>query len=93
LVCGNPGEQKHEGYWVQDCSAATQNILLAAHGLGLGAVWLGVYPVEDRVDEIKRILNLPEHLVPLSLVSIGYPAEEKPPSERYNEEKISHNKM
>lgn len=93
LVCGNPEEQKYEGYWIQDCSAATENILLAAHGLGLGAVWLGVYPVENRVEGIKKILNLPEHLVPLSLVSIGYPAEGKPKAERYDEAKVSHNKF
>lgn len=90
LVCGNVEDERHKGYWVQDCSAATQNILLAAHGLGLGAVWLGVYPRKDRVDGISDLLNMPKHIVPLSLISIGYPAEEKPKSNRYDENKITH---
>jgi len=92
LVCGNAEEESYKGYWVQDCSAATQNILLAAHGLGLGAVWLGVYPVEDRVDDIRKILNLPHHIIPLAVISIGYPAEEKPKSDRFSEAKISYNR-
>lgn len=92
LVCGNLEKETHKGYWVQDCSAVTQNILLAAHGLGLGAVWLGVHPREARVNGIKELLNLPEHIAPLSLVSIGYPAEGKPKAERYDEAKISYNK-
>jgi len=91
LVCGNIKEETHKGYWIQDCSAATQNILLAAHGLGLGAVWLGVHPRKDRVDGIRKLLNLPDHIAPLSLISIGYPAEKKPKSERYDEAKISYN--
>jgi len=92
LVCGDVEKAMYKGYWVQDCSAVTQNILLAAHGLGLGAVWLGVYPIEDRVDRIKKLLNLPNHIVPFSIISIGYPAEEKPKSERYDEAKISYNR-
>lgn len=91
LVCGNIEVESHRGYWIQDCSAATQNILLAAHGLGLGAVWLGIHPGRDRVEGISDLLNLPSHILPLSLISIGYPAEEKPKSERYDDAKISYN--
>ncbi len=91
LVCGNVEDERYKGYWVQDCSAATENILLAAHGLGLGAVWLGVYPRKDRVDGICELLNIPKHIVPLSLISIGYPAEEKSKANRYDESKISYN--
>ena len=56
LVCGDPTLQKHQGYWVQDCAAATENILIEAHVLGLGAVWLGVYPAEGRVQSLRRLL-------------------------------------
>lgn len=80
--------EKYAGFWVQDTSAATQNILLAAHALGLGAVWLGVHPVEDRQKGIKRILGLPEGVECLSLISIGHPAEQPPPADRYDPTRI-----
>jgi nitroreductase len=80
--------EKYKDMWVQDCSAATQNILLAAHALGLGAVWLGVHPVAEREAGIKRILGLPEGVECLSLVSIGYPDEERTPAERYEPHRI-----
>ena len=75
-VCGDT--TMSADYWVQDCSAATENLLLAATGLGLGGVWLGVYPSGERVAAVRRILNIPESATPLNLVSIGHPAEEKP---------------
>jgi len=76
------------GFWVQDCSAATENLLLAATALGLGAVWLGVHPREDRVSAIRKVLNLPETVVPLNLISIGHPAEEKEPRTQYDELRV-----
>lgn len=85
VVCGNLQKEKYKEYWVQDCSAATQNILLAAHAAGLGAVWLGVYPTADRINGVKEILRLPENVVPLSIIPIGYPAEKKDIPDRYNE--------
>ncbi len=88
VVCGDRERQPMEGYWVQDCSAATQNILLAAHAKGLGAVWLGVYPREERIQEISRLLGLPEQVSPLAVLSIGYPAEHKGPADRYDESRI-----
>ena len=91
LVCGDESLEKYKGFWVQDCSAATENILLAAHCKGLGAVWLGIYPLKDRMDGIRELLNIPEGITPFSLISIGYPAEEKPPSERYNLLRIHRN--
>jgi len=91
-VCGDLLLEKGSGYWIQDCSAATENLLLAAHALGLGAVWLGVYPREDRVSGIRKLLALPEHIVPLCIVSIGYPAEIKPRSNRYDPERVHRNK-
>jgi nitroreductase len=85
-VCGDTKEQPD--FWVQDCSAASQNILLAAHAKGLGAVWLAVYPREQRVQELQNILNLPVHIVPMSLIAIGYPAENKSPANRFDRSKI-----
>ena len=83
VVCGDLSLVTRKGYWVQDCSAATENLLLAAGGLGLGAVWLGVYPLQQRVAGLRRLLELPEHVVPLALVPVGYPAEHKPPAVRF----------
>ncbi|MEN6440259.1 MAG: nitroreductase family protein [Syntrophobacter sp.] len=88
LVCGDPTLEKYTGFWVQDCSAATQNILIAARALGLGAVWLGFYPKEDRIEGIRKILGIPDHIIPLAMVSIGWPAEEKPPAARYREDRV-----
>ena len=90
LVCGDLKSEKHKGYWVQDCSAATQNLLVAAQAKGLGAVWLGVYPREDRVAGIRKVLGLPEHIVPLSLIPVGYKGEEKPPANRYDPSRVHH---
>lgn len=92
VVCGDINRERYEGFWVQDCSAATQNILLAAESQGLGAVWLGVYPKEDREKGIRKVLSIPDNINILSVVSIGYPNEEKKPSDRYDEERIHYNK-
>ena len=86
-VCGDRQLQSEE-YWVQDCSAATQNLLLAAHAKGLGAVWLGVYPRSEHVAGISKLFNLPAHVIPLCVVSMGYPLESQPPVRRYNEARI-----
>jgi len=91
LVCGDPSLEKHEGFWVQDCSAATENLLLAAHAKGLGGVWLGVYPRKERVDGIRSLLKIPEHIIPFALVSLGYPEERKPPSNRYDATRVHRN--
>jgi len=85
-VCGDP--TLSERFWVQDCSAATENILLAAVSLGLGAVWLGVYPSEERVESIKKALGIPKSVIPLNLISIGHPAEEKEPRTQYDESRV-----
>ena len=92
VICADLDKEKHDGYWVQDCSAATENILIEAQHLGLGSVWLGVYPREDRVKGLKELLDLPERVVPLSIVSLGYPAEKKGPSDRYDKLRIHINK-
>ena len=85
-VCGDMSAS--ENYWVQDCSAATENILLAATALGLGAVWLGVHPREGRSSEVCEILDIPEGYAPLNLIAIGHPAEEKEPRTQYEAERV-----
>lgn len=80
--------EKANRYSVQDCSAATQNILLAAAGLGLGSVWLGVHPNPEREPMVTEFLGLPETHFPLCLIAIGHPAEEKPPADRYDPAKV-----
>ncbi|HET90744.1 MAG TPA: nitroreductase family protein [Chloroflexi bacterium] len=85
-VCGDLTET--ERYWAQDCSAATENILLAVTALGLGAVWLGVYPKDDRVAAVRQVLQLPHTITPLNLISIGHPAEEKEPRTQYDEARV-----
>lgn len=88
LVCGDTTLEKHKGFWVQDCTAAVQNILLAAHASGLGGVWCGVHPSEERVTAVRELLSIPAHVVPLALLVIGHPNEEKPPSDRFDESRI-----
>ncbi len=87
-VCGDAKGSPREGYWVQDCSAATENLLLAAHALGLGGVWLGVYPREERVAGVRQILGIPEHITPLCVVAVGHPAEPAGPADRYRPERV-----
>ncbi len=70
LVCGDTRLEKIPGFWVQDCSAATQNILLAANAKGLGAVWLGIYPKEEMVKSVQELLSLPDEVIPLSLIPV-----------------------
>ena len=76
---------------IQDCSAATENILIAVNAKGLGAVWLGIHPREERVSGMRRLLNIPEHVLPFSLISIGYPAEQKLRENRYNDSRVHYN--
>ncbi|MBI9038956.1 MAG: nitroreductase family protein [Bacteroidales bacterium] len=92
LVCGDSEIEKMEDYIVQDCSAATQNILLAAHAMGLGAVWLGVHPRKKRINDISKLLELPKNIIPVSLISIGDPAEKKQRPKRVIPERIHFNK-
>ncbi len=88
LVCGDHRHKKYRDFWVQDCAAATQNLLLAAHALGLGAVWVGVYPDDGLVSRLTQLFGLPPEVVPFALVAVGHPAEEKPPAARYDEKRV-----
>ena len=93
VVCGDKTKAltRVPDYWVQDASAATQNILLAAQGMGLGAVWTGTYPVTDRVEKVAAALNLPEHIVPFCTIVIGYPEKYQAPKDKWDEGNISYN--
>jgi nitroreductase len=88
LVCADLKVEADKSYQCINCAAATQNILLAAYASGLGSVWLGVYPREERINPIKELLNLPENILPISLIAIGFPAEEKTSPARYDDKKV-----
>jgi nitroreductase len=92
LVCGDLNLEKFKGYWMIDCAAATENILLAAHAAGLGACWLGIYPREGRMAGMRKLLHLPGHIIPFALVSLGHPAEKKSFEERFDGSRIHYNK-
>lgn len=91
LVCGDEKQAHTPAYWPVDCAAATQNLLLAAHGKGFGAVWLGVYPREERIQAMRNLISLPEHVHPFSLISIGYTTQEPRVANRFKPEKIHRN--
>lgn len=86
VVCGN----KNEEFWVQDCSAAMQNILLAATALDLGSVWVGYYPLQERIDSLTEVLKLDKDYVPLGVCALGYPARRKDPDTKYLEDKVDY---
>lgn len=88
VICGDKNIEETIDYIVQDCSAATQNMLLVAHNFGLGAVWLGIYPRDQRVKALKELLNLPENIIPIAMIAVGYPNEVKSPENRYNPERV-----
>ncbi len=88
LVCGDEKLQHDDGYYLADCGAATQNILLAAHMLGIGSCWIGVFPREKRMELFSKLFQLPPHVQPFALVSLGYPDEIKQDPERFSKEKI-----
>lgn len=94
VVCGNTDKMIEGGgrdFWIQDASAATENLLLAAHAMGLGAVWTGAYPSEERCISISKVLSLSDNLIPLNMIVVGYPAEQLQPKQKFKEENISYN--
>ena len=91
VVCGNPKISHNTAareYWVMDCSAATENILIAAAGMGLGAVWIGIHPYASRIQLLQQTLGIPEHVIPLCMVFVGHPAEQKEPRTQYDEHRV-----
>lgn len=94
VVCGDmkkAAEGNAREFWIQDCSAATENILLAATGMGLGAVWTDIYPSKERCTDVAKVLELPESLIPLNTIVIGYPDADVSPKDKWNTENISYN--
>lgn len=91
LVCGDTTKEKYPGFWVQDCAAATQNILLAAHERGLGSVWTGIYPIPERVQGFRQLLTIPDTIIPFCLVPLGYPAKESPQVDRFQRDRVHYN--
>lgn len=88
LVCGDPSGTPWPDFWPQDCSAATQNMLLAARDLGMGTVWAGIYPAEDRMAGFRRLLNIPEHIYPFALIPVGWPKGDFQTAERFKPERV-----
>lgn len=92
IVCGDKEKQPEIGFLVEDCSASIQNMLLAAHGLGLGAVWCGLYSVEKLIKSMADVLELPDNLIPIGMVVVGVKAEDKEPIDRFDENKVHFDK-
>jgi nitroreductase len=92
LVCGDTGIEESVEYVNTDCSAATENLLLAAHDLGLGAVWLGIYPRKRRVEGIRRLLAIPRQVIPIALVALGWPAADRDWEDRFQPQRVHRNR-
>lgn len=92
LVCGDSLIEKNESWLLQNCSAATQNILLSAHGLGIGSCWIAIHGMDDVYKNIKSQFRLPENIIPVSLISLGSPDETVKAEERFKQDKIHYNK-
>ena len=88
LVCGDELAANTPEYWPVDCSCATQNMLLAAHAMGVGACWIGIYPRPERMEAMRKIITLPWHINPFALVSLGYPETIPVVKERFDEHKV-----
>jgi nitroreductase len=95
IVCMNPKKEYPfiKGYSIQDCSAATQNILLAVNALGLGAVWTGIKPDETKkIERIREVFDIPDYIIPLAIIPIGYPKNKSKPANRFKKEKVHYEK-
>ena len=91
LVCGDVAREIYPGFWPQDCSCAAQNMQLAAHDIGVGCVWIAIYPIEDRVQACREILDVPDDITPFALLAMGVPDENPGPEYRYDPERLHHN--
>ncbi|MBI4880183.1 MAG: nitroreductase family protein [Planctomycetes bacterium] len=88
LSCGDLTLQKHVGFWEQACAAATENILIEAERLGLGAIWQGIHPLQGRVRRMRAMLHIPPHVVPFALVVLGRPAQARQPQNRFDPARV-----
>lgn len=91
LICAEPDREQFPGFWPQDCSCAAHNIQLMAHALGLGAVWIGLYPLAERMDPVRETFGVPSAAVPFAMISLGAPNEFLPPEDRYEASKVHRN--
>lgn len=92
VVCGNLTDERRKDFWVQDCSAAMENMLLEATVLGIGSVWIGVYPLQERVSWLSELFELPMMIVPFAVTPLGYPAEQPERVDRYESSLVHHEK-
>lgn len=92
LVCGDEASEKYPGFWVQDCAAAIQNIMLAARGLNIGSVWTGIHPDKQREEAFVKLCALPERIRPLGLVVLGHAKQVAATRETFDPQKIHVNK-
>jgi nitroreductase len=90
LICADTNLAK-PGRWLLDCAAAAQSMLLAAHALHLGACWVGIEPVSERIDGFRKLANLPSHIAPVCMLAVGHPAKTPPPEDRFNAERVHYN--
>jgi nitroreductase len=94
VVCGDldVAFDRQISYLLQDCSAAIENLLLAAHAQGLGACWVGIHPGEALIKQVKELLSLPAAVIPVAMVSLGQPGEQLPARTRYSAGYVHHEK-
>jgi nitroreductase len=92
IICGDKNKQSMTGLLIEDCSASIENILLAAHGMGLGAVWCGLYPVTQLTKEMKKVCQLPNNIIPVGMVVLGHKGEEKKSTDKYDAAKLHYEK-
>lgn len=93
IACNRDKIGEHKDFWQQDLSAATENIMLMAEALGLGCVWIGTYPKEERIKITQEELNLPENIIPFNIISLGYPDNTDKPKDKWNENNIHYNEF
>lgn len=95
VVCGDLSKALNgetDQYWMLDCSAASENLLLAAESMGLGAVWTAVYPENDRIAKVRSVLSLPDYIIPFNLIPVGYPQHQEEAKDKFKAENIHYNK-
>ncbi len=92
LLCADLSRVKHDDFWVQDCAAATQNFLLAAHEMGLASCWVGIHPRKERVKDFNKMFELPDQIIPFALLPLGYADENPPQPDRFDATRIRKNK-
>ena len=94
VVCGDMDNtfESAPDYWAEDCSAATENIMLAAHAMGLGTVWMGIYPQKERYELLKNFLELPDNIKAFGMIAVGHPAEHPAPKDKWDANKVHYEK-